>query len=284
MIPYFALGFDGVVEALRKTGRSSRVRLTLMGFLLMVPGLMVLLGGGGHISLRHTIVLALYIGAPILILAAWGHASARPSVVDLLVLLLLWLPIELKYFERFWNLPEGNPSYILAKTLGMQLALFCFVVVRRLDGVGYRFRLAAEDLSVGLVAAAAFLAVGIPVALTTGFVRFDPHWLGPGKWLLASMGIFFFVALPEEVLFRGLIFNMLQRMIRTGGPYTALIISSVIFGLSHLNNPPGGWRYVMLATVAGLCYGWAYLRTGSLLASAVTHALVDIIGMAAFPH
>lgn len=284
MVPYFALGFDRVVDLLRDMGKSNRVRLTMMGFVLMVPGLIILFSEGGHITMRRFISLALYISIPILILAGWGPAGKRPSWVDLAVLLLLWLPVELQYFERFWNLPMVNPSYVLAKTLGMELALFCFVVVRRLDGVGYRFRLAGEDLTVGLIALLAFLSVGVPAALTTGFVRFEPHWAGPGKWLLSALGIFFFIAVPEEVLFRGLIFNMLQRLIKQGGPYTALVISAVIFGLSHLNNPPGDWRYVLLATMAGLCYGWAYLRTGSLLASSFTHAMVDIIGRTLFPH
>jgi len=284
MVPYFALGFDSVVDLLRRMGRSNRTRLTLMGFLLLVPGLVILFGEGGHITLRRLAALGLYISVPILILVKWSPAGSRPSWVDLAVLLMLWLPVELSYFEKFWNLPTVNPSYVLAKTLGMELALFCFVIVRRLDGVGYRFRLAGEDIAVGLVALFAFLLVGVPAALGTGFVKFEPHWSGPGKWLLSSLGIFFFIALPEEVLFRGLIFNMLQRMIKQGGPYTALVISSVIFGLSHLNNPPGDWRYALLATMAGLCYGWAYLRTGSLLASAFTHALVDIIGRTMFPH
>ncbi len=284
MIPYFALGFDRVVEALRDLGRSRRRRLVLMGGLLLVPGLLVLIGGGGAPSLRQMGALALYIAVPISLLAGWGPAGSRPSLADLLILLLLWLPIELKYFETAWRLPAGNPSYVLAKTLGMELALFCFVVVRRLDGVGYRFRLAAEDLTVGLTALVVFLVPAVPTALHTGFVQFDPHWNGPGKWLLMSLGVFFFIALPEEVLYRGLIFNMLQRIILVGGPYPALLISSVIFGLSHLNNPPGDWRYVLLATAAGLAYGWAYLRSGSLLASSYTHALVDIIGRTLFPH
>lgn len=284
MIPYFALGFDGVVDALRNVGRASRTRLVLMGLCLMVPGLVVLLGHGGDLSSRNVLILVAYIVAPIAILTRAAAPGSRPSLVDLGVILMLWLPVELQYFEQFWMLPAGNPSYVLAKTLGMELALFCFVVVRRLDGVGYRFRLAAEDLTVGLIALVVFLALAVPTALSTGFVVFEPHWNGPGKWLLMSLGIFFFIALPEEVLFRGLIFNMLQRLIPRGGPYTALAISSLIFGLAHLNNPPGDWRYVLLATGAGMCYGWAYLRTGSLLASAYAHALVDIIGRTMFPH
>ncbi|HKY32093.1 MAG TPA: type II CAAX endopeptidase family protein [Candidatus Polarisedimenticolia bacterium] len=284
MIPYFALGFDRVVDGLRDIGRSNKVRLTLMGFLLIVPGLIVLMSGGGDLSWRNMAILGLYVALPILILSGWGQSGPRPSLIDLAAVLLLWLPVELQFFERFWDLPVGNPSYVLAKTLGMELALFCFVVVRKLDGVGYRFRLSGEDFVIGLVALGVFLALAVPAALGTGFVQFDPHWAGPGKWLLSCLGIFFFIALPEEVLFRGLIFNILQRMIRTGGPYPALLLSSLIFGLAHLNNPPADWRYVMLATGAGICYGWAYLRTGSLLASAYTHALVDIIGRTLFPH
>jgi len=284
MIPYFALGFDRIVDALRDLGRHNRVRLTLMGLLLIVPGIVVIVGEGGRLSLRRIVVLALYVSAPIAILAGWGRRGGKPSLADVAAILLLWLPVELQYFEKFWNLPAGNPSYVLAKTLGMELGLFCFVVVRRLDGVGYRFRLAGEDVAVGLIALVVFLVFAVPTALATGFVHFDPQWSGPGKWLLTSLGIFFFIALPEEVLFRGLIFNMLQRTIKVGGPYSALLISSVIFGLAHLNNPPGDWRYVLLATCAGVCYGWAYLRTGSLLASAYTHALVDIIGRMMFPH
>jgi uncharacterized protein len=286
MIPYFALGFDRVVDALREMGRSDRMRLTMMGFFLIIPGLVILLGSGeGMMSWRRLAMLAVYVSLPILILTGWGQRGGpRPSLIDLAAVLLLWLPIELQFFERFWLLPEANPSYVLAKTLGMELALFCFVVVRQLDGVGYRFRVAGEDFVVGLMALGAFLSVAVPAALATGFVQFDPRWGGPARWVLSSLGIFFFIALPEEVLFRGLIFNMLQRLIRSGGPWPALILSSFIFGLSHLNNPPGDWRYVVLATGAGICYGWAYLRTGSLLASSYTHAMVDIIGRTLFPH
>ncbi|HET6373602.1 MAG TPA: type II CAAX endopeptidase family protein [Candidatus Polarisedimenticolia bacterium] len=287
MIPYFALGFDGVVDRLRDLGRQSRSRLALMGLLLMVPGIFILITEGGDLSqksLAHMTILALYVTVPIMLLAGWGAAGSTPTIIDAAAVLLLWLPVEMQYFEKFWLVPAGNPSYVLAKTLGMELGLFCFVVVRRLDGVGYRFRLTGEDFTIGAIALAVFLVVGVPLALGTGFVQFEPHWLGPGKWALLSLGIFFFIALPEEVLFRGLIFNMLQRTIKWGGPYPALAISSVIFGLAHLNNPPGDWRYALLATCAGLCYGWAYLRTGSLLASSYCHAMVDIIGRSFFPH
>ncbi len=284
MVPYFALGFDHVVDALRSLGKQNRIRLTLMGLLLTGPGIIILMGQGEGVSVRNMAVLALYVSVPIMILATWGHVGPKPNLTDVVALAALWLPVELQYFETFWELPTTNPSYVLAKTLAMELALFCFVVVRRLDGVGYRFRLAGEDFVVGAIALAVFLLFGVPAALGTGFVEFDPQWAGAGQWMVTSLGIFFFIALPEEVLFRGLIFNMVQRHVKVGGPYTALVISAVIFGLAHLNNSPGDWRYVLLATIAGICYGWAYLRTGSLLAAAYPHALVDIMGRMMFPH
>src|SRR5688572_31601814 len=43
--------------------------------------------------------------------------------------------------------------------------------------------------------------------------------------------------------------------------------------LAHLPDV----RYVLLATLAGVPYGWLYLATRRITASAVTHALVDWI-------
>ena len=54
--------------------------------------------------------------------------------------------------------------------------------------------------------------------------------------------------------------------------------SSVLFGFSHITN--GGfpnWRYAILATIAGLFYGWTWRKTGSIFASALVHALVDAL-------
>ena len=54
--------------------------------------------------------------------------------------------------------------------------------------------------------------------------------------------------------------------------------SSIIFGLAHLPD----LRYVVLATLAGVAYGWVYLATRRITASAVTHALVDWIWLLLF--
>ncbi len=69
--------------------------------------------------------------------------------------------------------------------------------------------------------------------------------------------------------------NFLER--GTGRAGLALVLGSLFFGASHLNNGPRpDWRYFVLATLAGLAYGWVDQRRRRLSAPAVTHTLVDV--------
>ncbi|HXK62385.1 MAG TPA: CPBP family intramembrane metalloprotease, partial [Acidobacteriota bacterium] len=67
--------------------------------------------------------------------------------------------------------------------------------------------------------------------------------------------------------------------------------SSLVFGLAHSNNsnPPYAavhlplvgvvelpWVYILLATIAGVFYGLAYVRSGKLTTAALVHAMVDL--------
>ena len=54
------------------------------------------------------------------------------------------------------------------------------------------------------------------------------------------------------------------------------IATSIVFGLSHISHGIfPNWRYVLLATIAGLFYGLAWRRTASMFLAAVVHTLVD---------
>jgi membrane protease YdiL (CAAX protease family) len=56
------------------------------------------------------------------------------------------------------------------------------------------------------------------------------------------------------------------------------LLASAAFGLSHvLLAPAPNWRYVAFATVAGWFYGWAFRRSGNLVAPSLAHALVDTV-------
>src|SRR5260370_18867228 len=89
-----------------------------------------------------------------------------------------------------------------------------------------------------------------------------------------SIGILFLTAWPEELLFRGLLQNMLSRASKSD--LTGWWTASILFGFSHIpNNYFPNWRYVVLASIAGFFYGWTWRKTGSIFASALVHAAVD---------
>lgn len=69
----------------------------------------------------------------------------------------------------------------------------------------------------------------------------------------------------EEVLFRGL---LLPGLLKNYGPGRAILQSSLLFGLFHLN--PG---QALASALLGLLLGWVYWRTGSLLACIWLHFL-----------
>jgi membrane protease YdiL (CAAX protease family) len=96
--------------------------------------------------------------------------------------------------------------------------------------------------------------------------------------LLRLVVLFLTVALPEELYFRGILQNGLNRLLRN--PRLALLLASLAFGLMHWNNRGDLTMqvvYASLSMLAGLFYGWAYLRSGGLLAPILCHTLVDLI-------
>ena len=77
-------------------------------------------------------------------------------------------------------------------------------------------------------------------------------------------------ALVEELLFRGAIQGHLLR--KGMKPLHAILISSAIFGVIHLNP-----IQVAFAFAIGLIFGWLYYRTGSLVPGIIGHFLNNSI-------
>ncbi len=76
--------------------------------------------------------------------------------------------------------------------------------------------------------------------------------------------------LGEELLFRGW---MQPWITPTVGPWAALVVTSITFGLVHAVTP----AYAVLATCIGLYLGSILIVTESLVAPVVVHALYDFI-------
>jgi membrane protease YdiL (CAAX protease family) len=89
------------------------------------------------------------------------------------------------------------------------------------------------------------------------------------------------VGLPEELFFRGFLLGLLEkrfppkRRFLGGGVGLALVLSSLAFAVIHL--PKDGDPRVLATFFPGLLFGWMRSRTGSIVASTVTHGLSNIL-------
>jgi membrane protease YdiL (CAAX protease family) len=122
------------------------------------------------------------------------------------------------------------------------------------------------------------------LGLVLGFL--PPMHAAHVAWLkipLRYLVILCATALPEEILFRGLIQNWLMQTFGDG--FRTLLAAGFIFGCSHLNNGPQplpNWRYMILATLAGVVFGRVFQKSSSILSSASLHAAVDTVKYAFF--
>lgn len=87
---------------------------------------------------------------------------------------------------------------------------------------------------------------------------------------IGGMLLFGVIGAPfvEELFFRGYLLTILQGR----GNLFALIVSSLIFGLIHLQP-----AYMLYLSVTGFVLGFAYLRTRNLLVPMTIHALNNFI-------
>jgi membrane protease YdiL (CAAX protease family) len=122
----------------------------------------------------------------------------------------------------------------------------------------------------------------IPLGEAMRFIHFGPTLHSLRATPLTGAEILVFTAWPEEFLFRGLLQNLLARTLKSR--YAGWLSAPVIFGFAHiLHAPVPNWKYVLLATIAGLFYGRAWMKTGSMVPDTIIHALVDTLWFAFFP-
>lgn len=222
--------------------------------------------------------MGFYTLLPVLIAAllkASRRAGWRNCWSELLVLLLLGLGVDLRWFEPAWPARLS----VFNKVLLLDAGVYGFMVMRELEGVGFDLRLRGRDLAIGVKEFLYLLPIALALGVGLRFLHFHP--LGQVgimavKFASAWIFTFFFIAVPEELFFRGWVQNLLERRM---GPTQALLSTAILFGLSHFNKRAihFNWRYVLLAAIAGIFYGRAWRRDRRVGASAVTHATVDSV-------
>jgi uncharacterized protein len=220
---------------------------------------------------------ALYALLPVAMAVLLEHARETDPVGcgnwrDFVVLGVLGLAVDLRWFEPAWPARMA----VFNKMLLVDAGIYGFLVIRRLDGVGFDLRLHWRDVVVGLREFAYYGPIALTLGLALGFLHLHLGWPSLRQAVGAFVLTFFFIAVPEELFFRGWLQNLLERRM---GRVPALMVTAVLFGLSHFNKRAVhfNWRYVLLATLAGVFYGRAWRAERRVGASAMTHASVDTV-------
>jgi membrane protease YdiL (CAAX protease family) len=135
-----------------------------------------------------------------------------------------------------------------------------------LSGIGLRLDAKWMGQALGGMAFGSALMLAVTALIYgAGGVRFS---LDPARGLAAlayGAWVFTWVALLEEILFRGFVF---QRLVDGVGAATAQLLMAALFAIAHWGNPgmEGAtefWASIDTA-LGGILLGLAYLRTGSL--------------------
>jgi CAAX protease family protein len=229
--------------------------------------------GSGH----WLLVGAGYAVAPALLLA---NSAGKPPGAweDYAAAMFIWIAVWLEppYRILYHIFPYPPPlTHTLSILFALSTAVAAYVLLRRLDNVGYAVEWRRGFGSAFFFNFAIFATIAIPLGIAIHFITFSPSLARVRSLPIAAIGILFFTAWPEEFLFRGILQNCLTRTFKN--KWAALVVASLIFGFSHiLHAPAPNWKYVLLATIAGIFYGRSYMKTGSIFPGALVHALVDL--------
>lgn len=189
-----------------------------------------------------------------------------------------------------------RPALVIAEAFLVAPAFAAFA----LRGIPWRRGLALSPLPIlgtllSLLAGAALWAAGLGLfELQYAAWRPPPGYLdafellhralrpsGPLDAIGSVVAIAVAPAVCEEIVFRGTLLPSFVRFLRPGG---ALVLSSLLFGLIHVDPTTSG-AYTMyrvpFAFVVGLGLGALRLRTGSLVPAMLAHAVLNTITFAA---
>ncbi|MFI6885150.1 lysostaphin resistance A-like protein [Streptosporangium canum] len=160
---------------------------------------------------------------------------------------------------------QGNSFFTLL--LGLATAVLAVIVYARVvrwserrEPVEVARQGATRALTRGtLIGVALFAAVIVNIALVGGY-RIDG--LGSLTGAIGLIGFMAAAAVTEELLFRGILFRIIEE--RTG-TWLALVLTGLLFGLSHLFNPHASlWGALAIAIEAGGMLAAAYAATRTL--------------------
>ena len=211
----------------------------------------------------------------------WWHTTAHSSVarkasLGLLVLVALIFAAHLP--PGFTTLPlwpntelsEHSGWSALRFTADKPLVALCLLLAYRstLCRTGEEWRNAfATTVRPMLLGIGAVYLVGLAIGYVVIDVSLSPLIV---VWFFRNL---LFTVIAEEIFFRTVVQSRLEAALSMNhAEYYALGITAVLFGMVHLY---AGWQYGLLATLAGIVYGYVYYTSRRVEMAIVAHILLN---------
>ena len=191
---------------------------------------------------------------------------ARVLVLGFVLLLVMGLNFDV--MTSYAAQPVKSVQHILALAVaGFALYIgFAHWVEQRfpselaLPGMG-------RELGVGLLIGAGLYSACELILMALGIYRVEG--LNPLRTMVPAIAMAVSSSVFEELLFRGVLFRSVETWF---GSWAALVVSSLVFGLSHLLNPQGTLEGALfIAVEAGILLAAAFMLTRRLWLSIGFH-------------
>ena len=263
------LWFSGFGLAERLKTLPGRVRILgaaafALPYFVFASGTSALAWPAGLIVIALPVLLAAFLGTP--------ELPSRMTWRDAAALTIIGAGYFLKWLQPAWPLPA---LVLLPKLFLADVAFYCFLVIRRLEGAGNNLVPTRSALSVGMREWAFYVPIALLFGEGTGFIHFHAVLPAAGKAIAATLSTLCLIAFPEELFFRAILQNFLETRL---GRNAALVIAALLFGFAHFNHGATfNGRYVLLASIAGYFYGRAWRAHRQILAAVLTHTGVDVV-------
>ncbi|MFC3897358.1 CPBP family intramembrane glutamic endopeptidase [Lentzea rhizosphaerae] len=159
-----------------------------------------------------------------------------------------------------WSTPL---TFVLGlATAALTLAAYAWVVRRteRREPVEVALKNAPAALGRGvLIGLGMFVAVVVNIAFLGGY---EVRGWGSAGGAIAIFGFMAAAAVTEEVLFRGVLFRIVEERL---GTWISLTLTGLLFGLAHVFNPNATlWSALAIAVEAGFMLAAVYAATRNL--------------------
>ncbi len=124
-----------------------------------------------------------------------------------------------------------------------------------------------REFGIGLLLGAGLYAACVIILMVLGIYRVDGF--NTLSYMIPAIAMALSSSVYEELLFRGVLFSSVEKWF---GSWAALVVSSLVFGLTHLINPQGTIEGALfIAVEAGILLAAAYILTRRLWLSIGFH-------------